>query len=165
MRIFLPLLLAVSGAPAWAAYDANGVQLGASEKDVKKAFPAAYCKPLEWTSPAADRRCDDAKASFGGVEGRLTVYLKKDAVQAFDLRFESRDATRLAGFLKKRYGAPATEVRDPFTDKDGKVVRETYKVVWENGKDRAALVAQIGGKRSQLTVTRGKFEEEIYRLR
>jgi hypothetical protein len=165
VKIVLTPFLLVSSAAAFAAYDANGVALGGSEKDVKKAFPSAFCKPLEWSSPAADRRCDDAKASFGGVEGRITVYLKKDVVQAFDLRFESRDANRLAGVLKKRYGAPATEVRDPVHDKAGKVVREVYKVVWENGKDRAALVAQVGGKRSQLSVTRGNFEEEIYRVR
>jgi hypothetical protein len=160
-RIFLVALLCACQS-AWAAYDANGVQLGASEKDVKKAFPMAYCKPLEWTSPAADRRCDDAKASFGGIAGRITFYLRKDAVQAFDLRFETRDLEQVTALLKKRYGAPATEVRDTFTSKSGK---ETYKAVWETGKDRAALVSTVDRKRSQLTVTRGNFEEEIYRVR
>ena len=160
-RIFLLLGMMLAGS-ASAAYDANGVQLGASEKDVKKAFPMAYCKPLEWTSPAADRRCDDAKASFAGVGVRITFYLRKDAVQAFDLRFDTRDLAPVTALLKKRYGAPATEVRDTFTSKSGK---ETYKAVWENGKDRAALVSTVDRKRSQLTVTRGNFEEEIYRVR
>lgn len=168
MRLALCLggfFLVLTCAAAAATYDANGVPLGASEKDVKKAFPSAYCKPLEWRSPAADRRCDDAKASFGGVGGRLTVYLKKDVVQAFDLRFESRDAARLVGVLKKRYGEPATEIRDVFPGADGKDEKSVYKVVWESGKDRAALVSQADKKRSQLTVTRGDFEEEIYRVR
>jgi hypothetical protein len=162
---FAGVALVIASAPAPAAYDANGVALGASEKDVKKAFPSAYCKPLEWRSPAADRRCDDAKASFGGVGGRLTVYLKKDVVQAFDLRFESRDAARLVSILKKRYGPPSTEVRDVFPAADGKAEKSIYKVVWETGQDRAALVSQPDKKRSQLSVTRGDFEEDIYRLR
>ncbi len=159
--IFFLLGMALAGG-APAAYDANGVQLGASERDVKKAFPLAYCKPLEWSSPAADRRCDDARASFGGIAARITFYLRKDAVQAFDLRFETRDIDQVTSLLKKRYGAPATEVRDTFISKSGK---ETYKAVWENGKDRAALVSTVDRKRSQLTVTRGNFEEEIYRAR
>ncbi len=158
--LFLALLLAALR--ALAGYDANGVQLGASEKDVKKAFPMAYCKPLEWNTPAADRRCDDAKASFGGVEGRITFYLRKDAVQAFDLRFDTRDTARLLGVLKSRYGKPATETKDTFTHRDG---REVHKIVWEAGKDRAALVSQADRKRAQLTVTRGAFEEEIYRVK
>lgn len=160
-KIVFLLGMALAGSAA-AAYDANGVALGASEGDVKKAFPMAYCKPLEWSSPAADRRCDDAKASFAGVATRITFYLRKDAVQAFDLRFETRDVDKVVGLLKSRYGKPATEVRDTFTGKSGK---ETYKVLWESGKDRAALVSQVDRRRSQLTVTRGKFEEEIYRVR
>jgi hypothetical protein len=148
--------------PANAAYDANGVALGASEREVKKSFPAAYCKPLEWKSDAADRRCDDAKVSFGGVTGRITFYLRKDAVQAFDLRFDSRDLDRLAGLLKSRYGKPVSETRDTFANRDG---RELYKALWENGKDRATLTSQAGKNRGQLTVSRGKFEEEIYRVR
>ena len=160
-RVFFAALFFSCGSVG-AAYDANGVPLGASEKDVKKAFPMAYCKPLEWTSPAADRRCDDARASFGGVAVRITFYLRKDAVQAFDLRFETRDIEQVTALLKKRYGTPATEVRDTFTSKSGK---ETYKAVWETGKDRAALVSTVDRKRSQLTVTRGNFDEEIYRVR
>jgi hypothetical protein len=148
--------------PAGAAYDANGVALGGSERDVKKGYPAAYCKPLEWTSPAADRRCDDAKASFGGVEGRITFYLRKDSVQAFDLRFDTKDLDRVMVVLKKRYGNPATETRDAFAGKDGK---EIFKALWESGKDRALLVSQADKKRSQLTVSRGNFEEEIYKVR
>ena len=151
--------------PAGAAYDANGVQLGASERDVRKAYPSAYCKPLEWKSPAADRRCDDAKATLAGIGGRLTVYLRKDVVQAFDLRFDGREAERLVGLLKKRYGAPATEVRDVLSGPEGKDQKTVYKVVWESGQDRAALVSQADKKRAQLTVTRGNFEEQIYRVR
>ncbi len=161
MRLLLLALLAAAPS-AQAAYDANGVALGGSERDVKKAFPVAYCKPLEWTTPAADRRCDDAKATFGGVAARITFYLRKDVVQAFDVRFETRDLEKVVGALKSRYGKPSTETRDTFSSRAGK---EIYKVVWESGKDRAALVSQVDKSRAQLTVTRGSFEEDIYRVR
>ena len=146
---------------AHAAYDANGVELGDSERAVKRAFPTAYCKPLEWSTPAADRRCDDVKASFGGAPARITFYLRKDAVQGFDARFETREAAKVAAFLKKRYGKPVAETREP-SAKDGK---EIYKVLWEGGKDRATLFSQADKRRSQVTVSRGNFEEEVYKVR
>ena len=150
-------------APARAAYDANGVALGASEDDIKKRFPSAYCKPLEWASRAAERRCDDAKISFGGAEGRITFYLKKGAVQAFDVRFDTKDLDRIAKQLKARYGAPVSEVKET-VGPEGKQ-RELYKVLWEAKPDRALLTAQIGQKRATLLVSRGNFDEEIYRVR
>lgn len=162
MRLLILAFLMGFTLPVKAAYDANGVALGASEREVKKSFPAAYCKPLEWKSAAADRRCDDAKVSFGGVPGRITFYLRKDVVQAFDLRFSAGDLERLVGVLKKRYGKPVSETRDTFTSRDG---RELYKALWEAGKDRATVVSQAGKSRGQLTVSRGNFEEEIYRVR
>jgi cytochrome d ubiquinol oxidase subunit I len=50
------LLIALLALPfAAGAYEINGVKLGGSELDVRKAFPTAHCKPLEWKSNAADR--------------------------------------------------------------------------------------------------------------
>ena len=149
---------------AAAGYDANGVALGASEKDIKKRFPSAYCKALEWVSHAADRRCDDAKISFGGVEGRITFYLRKDAVQGFDVRFETKELDRVMAQLRQRYGKPVSEVKDPI-GAGGKAVRELYKVLWESGTDRAVLTAQLDKKRASLLVSRGSFDDEIYRVR
>jgi hypothetical protein len=160
MKVFL-VPLAVLSVPAW-AYDANGVKLGASESEVRKAFPTAHCKPLEWSTAAADRRCDDVKASFGGIAGRITFYLKRDALQAFDVRFDTSELARMTKVLKERYGAPASETRDSYSSKDGK---EIYKALWQSGKDRATLVSQVDKRRSQLTVSRGNFEEEVYRVR
>ena len=159
----LAALLGAAG-QATAAYDANGVALGASENDIKKRFPSAHCKPLEWQSRAADRRCDDAKVSFDGIEGRITFYLRKDAVQAFDVRFETKQLERMMANLKARYGAPLSEVKDPIGAGD-KPVRELYKVLWESGKDRAVLTAQLDKRLASLTVSRGNFDEEIYRVR
>ena len=162
-RSSLALLLWVFALPAAAAYDLNGVALGGSEKDVKKAFPTAYCKPLEWKSDASDRRCDDAKVSFGGVESKVTIYLKKGIVQAFDVRFDTRDLDKVSAYLKKRYGAPTSEANEVIAGKAaGKGI---YKALWETGKDRASLVSQLEKKRAQLTVSRGNWEEEIYRVR
>lgn len=164
MRIILGLaLLSVAGAAA--AYDANGVTLGASEKVVLKQFPAAHCQPLQWTSRAADRRCDDAKVVIGGVESRITFYLKQDRVQAFDVRFQPKDADRLATFLKKRFGAPSGETRDKLPAGDRRGPGELYKVAWEKGAERAVLTAQTEKRRGFFTVSRGDFEEEIYRVR
>src|SRR4051812_335187 len=115
MLMLLGLVLA-SASPAWSAYDANEVPLGASEKAVLQRFPAAHCKALEWKSNAADRRCDDSKALIGGVQARITFYLKRDRIEAFDVRFDNQDAERLAAFLKKRYGAPAEEQRTKMED-------------------------------------------------
>lgn len=162
--LWLALLAALASPAAASAYDANGVALGAKEQDVKKAFPSAYCKPLEWKSSASDRRCDDARISFGGAEARITFYLNKGIVQAFDVRFESKDLEKVVAFLKKHYGAPASETRDTI-EREGKGPRKIYKALWESGKDRAVLVAQLEKKLSQLTVSRGNWEEEIYRVR
>jgi len=148
---------------AAAAYDANGVALGAGENDIKKRFPSVYCKALEWASRAADRRCDDAKISFGGAEGRITFYLKNGVVQAFDVRFDTKDLGRVAAQLKARYGKPVSEVKD-VVGPEGKT-RELYKVLWENSADHAVLTAQMDKKRATLLVSRGNFDEEIYRVR
>lgn len=145
------------------AFDANGIVLGATEKAVIAQFPSAHCKPLQWSSRAADRRCDDAKVDFGGASSRITFYLKKDRVQAFDVRFDTREADRVVAFLKSRYGTPSAETREKIETR-GKPPRELYKVRWENGDQRAVLTAQMEKRRASLTVSRGDFEDEIYRL-
>ena len=157
------MLLAIVS-PVLAAYDADGVPLGASERDVRKRYPSARCKALEWASKAADRRCDDAKAVFAGIETRITFYLKKDAVEAFDVRFDTQFAERIAGTLKGRYGKPASEEREA-AERTDKPVRQLYKVLWENQAERAVLTALSDKRRASLVVWRGAFEEEIYRVR
>ena len=138
--------------------------LGAADKAVIQQFPSAHCQPLQWQSRAADRRCDDARISFGGVAARITFYLKNGRVQAFDIAFDTRDAERVAKFLKPRYGAPVAETRESIAPR-GKAEREIYKVRWESGNERAVLAAQPGRRRATLSVSRGDFEEEIYRVR
>ena len=155
------LILLLIPASAW-AYDANGVSLGASEKTVLQQYPSAYCKALEWASEAADRRCDDAKIQFGGVGARITFYLKANAVQAFDVRFDTQDAERVAAYLKKRYGKPAAESRSKLDTRRGGAL---YKVQWEKAGEQAVLVSQADKRRASYTVSRGDFEEEIYRIR
>jgi hypothetical protein len=158
-----PFLL-LAAVPVWAAYDANGVALGANEKAVIQQFPSAHCQPLQWTSRAADRRCDDARVLLGGVSARITFYLKDGRVQAFDVGFHPRDAERLVAFLKPRYGAPVAETRDKLGG-DGKAAREIYRVRWESGGQRAVLTSQSDRRRATLSVSRGDFEDEIYRVR
>ena len=159
------LLLALAPLAAQsAAFDANGVSLGDNELAVKKAFPAIRCKPLEWKSDAADRRCDDAKAPFGGVETRVTFYLKADSIRGFDLRFDSSQINPVADFLRRRYGKPVSEARDKIVRKN-KPEREVFKILWEQGKDKAVLSSVSSEKRAQLSVSRGDFDEEIYRVK
>lgn len=146
------------------SFDANGVALGGSEAQVKKAFPSALCKPLEWKSNAADRRCDDGKIQFGGAEARITFYLRKGSIQAFDVRIDNKDLARVGAFLKERYGKPLVETTEKI-ERQGRPAREVYKVRWEKGADHALLVSQLEKKRATLTASRGDFEEEIYRVR
>ncbi len=154
----------VLAAPPALAFDVNGVALGAHEADIKKAFPSAYCKALEWASRAADRRCDDARISFAGVSGRITFYLKSDAVQAFDLRFDSSQRDTMAAQLKSRWGAPASEATETFSRRDG-TERRIYKLRWVKGRDQALLTAPLEHTRATLSAARGNFDEEIYRVR
>jgi len=149
---------------AVAVYDADGVPLGASEGDVRKRYPNARCKALEWESKAADRRCDDAKAVFAGIEARITFYLKKGAVEAFDVRFDTQFAERIAGRMTARYGKPVTQGHEP-VERSDQPARKIYKVLWENKAERAVLTALSDKRRASLIAWRGDFEEEIYRIR
>jgi hypothetical protein len=146
------------------AFEANGIALGATEDAVKQGFPSAHCKALEWTSLAADRRCDDSRATVHGVKARITFYLKKDAVEAFDIRFDSRDLERLLEAAKKSYGKPVSEGRQK-VERGNKPAREFYRAHWKEGKAQAVLSAETDKRRGSLLVYRGNFEEEIYRVR
>jgi hypothetical protein len=95
---------------------------------------------------------------------QVTFYLRKDALEAFDVRFDTKDLDRLVTFLKQRYGAPQSEVKDAYARK-GEKPREVYKALWESGKDRAVLTAQLEKRRASMLVSRGDFDEEIYRVR
>lgn len=162
-NIALALLLAWL-VPAQAALDIKDIAIGAKEQDVKRQLPSANCKPLQWESKAADRRCDDSRVAFGGVEVQVTFYLKKGVVEAFDVRFNTRELDRFVSFLKSRYGNPETETRETIAGKGDKP-REVYKALWQNGKQRAVLTAQLEKRRATMLVSRGDFEEEIYRVR
>src|SRR5215213_8208757 len=100
MRAVLAIVLLFAPLAAGAGYDANGVLLGSTEGDVRRQFPSAHCKKLEWESRAADRRCDDSRVKFAGVEARITFYLRRDKVEAFDVRFDSRELDRVVALLK-----------------------------------------------------------------
>lgn len=157
----LALILLLAASPAW-DFDANGVALGATEGQVKAAFPAARCKAMEWKTDAADRRCDDAPIRFGEADARISFFLRKDAVQAFDVRFDARDLERVAAYLRSRYGAPDTEGREMIERRDKR--RELFKMRWRKGADQAVLTSQIGRRRVDLNVWRGDFDTEVYRI-
>lgn len=159
------LAAALLAFPAFAALDVREVQLGAKEREIRQKFPSAHCKALEWKSNAADRRCDDSRVPFGGIEVQVTFYLKKDALEAFDVRFDTKDLERFVAFLKTRYGAPQSEQKDAYARGKGDKPRQVYKALWENGKDRAVLTAQLEKRRASMLVSRGDFDEEIYRVR
>jgi len=167
----LALLVLSIAAPAAFAYDLNGMPIGGDEQAVKKAFPSAYCKPLEWSSTVADRRCDDAKIALAGVPARITVYLKSGAIQAFSVRFDNKDRDRVIAHLKSRWGPASGEATETIArkGKDGKGKdkdeRKVYKVNWEKGNERALLAAQSDRKRGALEVWRGNFIDEIYKVR
>ena len=147
-----------------AGFEVNGVALGDGEALVLKVFPSAHCKPMQWKSDAAERRCDDAKIVVAGVAARITLYLKGDAVQAFDVRFDVRDLNRLAAHFKVLYDKPISEGREKVY-REGKESRELYKIAWRRGQDRAVLSSVSNSKRVSLAAARGNFDEEIYRVK
>lgn len=153
MKIVLTPFLWLFAGAVHAAYDVNGVPLGASEKDIKAKFPHANCRPLEWPSRAADRRCDDSRIIFAGVDASVTFYLRRGAVEGFDVRFDHRDIGGIVKFLSTRYGAPAAEGPGP------------VRVQWKNKAERATITSHEGRRRASLLVSRGTFEEEIYKVR
>jgi hypothetical protein len=164
LRILVLLLCLAPALPAAATpYDLREIKLGASESEVKRRLPSAHCKAIEWQSKAADRRCDDSRVALGGVEVQVTLYLKKDAVEAFDVRFDTKELERLVKYLKTRYGKPTTEITDTFA-RNEKATRKVYKVLWEDAGERAVLTAQLEKRRASMIVYRGAFEEEIYRV-
>ena len=163
-NFFLTPVFLLLALPAAAAYDIKEITLGARERDVKRQFPSAHCKPLQWQSTAADRRCDESRVGFGGVEVQVTFYLRKDAVEAFDVRFDTKELERFVAFLKARYGAPQSESRDTYQRKGGGS-RRVYKAHWERGAERAVLTAPLEKRRASMLVSRGDFDEEIYRVR
>lgn len=159
-RIALVLLLAA--APAW-GFDANGVALGANEAEVRKAVSGAHCKPMDWKTDAADRRCDAASVQFGGAEARITFFLKNDAVQAFDVRFDDKDLLPVVEHLRQHFGKPDFEGHEVFRRRGD--ARSVYKVRWEKGADRAVLSSMASRRRVDLNVWRGNFDTEIYRIK
>jgi hypothetical protein len=146
--------LALVAGAAQAAFDANGVVLGSNEQQVKQYFPAARCRPLEWPSRAAERRCDDSRITFAGIEARVTFYLRRDAVEGFDVRFRSGDFERVTNYLTTRYGKPA--------DASNEKLR---KLEWKAQGERAELSLEDDKRRGSLFVWRGDFSEEIYKVR
>jgi hypothetical protein len=156
--------LLAAAAPAVLAFDANGVALGGREADVKRAFPAAHCKPLEWKTDAADRRCDDGKASIGGVQSKITFYLKADVIQAFDIRFSANDAERIKAHLRSAWGKPLSETTETMSRKDGEG-RKISKARWEKGVDRAIFTSAQDRRRGGVEVSRGNFPDEVYRVK
>jgi hypothetical protein len=158
---FMALLLAA--APAL-AFDIEGVALGGREEQVKQAFPSAHCKPLEWKSDAADRRCDDARISLAGVDSRITVYLRNGSIQALDLRFDAAQLGRVKAHLVQRWGMPVSEAIET-TARADKADRKVLKMRWQKGADSAHLVAQLDRKRGALEIGRGTFFDDIYRVK
>lgn len=156
------LILLLASAPAW-GFDANGVALGAPEAAVRATFPRARCQPMDWKTDAADRRCDEGPFQFGGAEARITFFLKADAVQAFDVRFDDKDLRPVVEYLRERYGKPDFEGQEVFRRRGD--ARAVYKVRWEKGADRAVLSSIAGRRRVDLNVWRGDFDTEIYRFR
>jgi len=163
MKRQLVFLLCLVASPAL-AYDINGIRLGGREIEVKKAMPSAHCKALEWKSDAADRRCDDARVAVGGVEMRVAVFLKADAVQGYDARCSIKELERLKKYLRARWGEPIAEATEVIA-RPGKEERKVFKMRWEKGAERAILTAQLEKKSATLEVSRGNFPVEIYQVR
>lgn len=151
--LLLALGAGLTAGPLAAAYDTNGVTLGATERQVKERFPHANCRALEWPSRAAERRCDDSRVTLGTIDAGVTFYLRKDAVEGYDVRFHTGEWQRVAQYLRTRYGAPEIDGGDK------------GPLEWSNRGERARLSADREGRRATLSVWRGDFEENLYKIR
>ncbi len=150
-------------AAAAAPFDVNGVTLGGTERGVKEVFPSAHCRPLEWKSKVAQRRCDDSRAVFIGLRARVTFYLMADSVQAFDVLFNTQDTASVTAKLEARFGKPSRVIDEKVGRPDR--LRRIVTLRWDRGEDHALYVSQPGKKRSQFSAWRGRFRDEIYRVR
>jgi hypothetical protein len=163
-----PFILALAASAAAAAYDANDVTLGATERHIKQRFPNAHCRALEWPSRAAERRCDDSRIRFGGVDASITFYLKRDSVEAFDVRFERREIGPVLKYLETRYGErleARASTAPPAKAESAAKGEAPVTVEWQSKDERARLRSEPGRRRASLFVWRGAFEEEIYKIR
>ena len=154
-RLAFLALAALLAHGAGAAADIDGLALGASERAVKQRLPNAHCQPLQWESRAAERRCDDSRATLAGMEVRITLYLKADAVEGFDVRFDSRETARIEKLASEHFGA-APVARD---------AEKVHTLQWRANGERGLLSTQAGQRRASLLVWRGAFYDEIYRVR
>jgi len=151
LALFVALAVAL---PALAAFDMNGVPLGASEAQVKERFPQARCRALEWPSRAADRRCDDSRMNLQGIDASVTFYLRRDAVEGYDLRFDKSSSEAVKKLLTERHGNPT----------EGATEKRTT-LLWRDKDERAELSVEQGRRRASLLVWRGDFAVEIYKVR
>jgi hypothetical protein len=154
-RLAFCLLGALLAHAAVAAPGFDGLALGASERAVKQRLPDAHCQPLQWQSRAADRRCDDSRAKLAGIEVRITVYLNADSVEAFDVRFDSRDSPAIEKLATAYFGA-APVTRD---------TEKMHTLRWQAKGEHGLLGTQQGQRRASLLIWRGAFYDEIYKVR
>jgi len=152
---WLALAALAASATAYAQFDANGMKLGDPERRVGERFPNAHCQPLQWKSRAADRRCDDSRAHVAGLEVRITAYLKDDAVQALDLRFQTSQVERFTKLVTEQFGRPPVEKR----------TEKARLLQWKKNGEQALLTTEPGERRATLLVWRGNFNDEIYEVR
>jgi hypothetical protein len=154
-RLAFCLLGALLAHAANAAPGFDGLALGASERAVKQRLPDAHCQPLQWQSRAADRRCDDSRAKLAGIEVRITVYLNADSVEAFDVRFDSRDSPAIEKLATAYFGAA------PVTHDTEKM----HTLRWQAKGEHGLLGTPHGERRASLLIWRGAFYDEIYKVR
>ena len=85
----------------------------------------------------------------------VTFYLKADAVEGVDVRFERGQLERMSKFLVERYGKPAAQKASALGN----------TIEWKSKGERARLSGEQGRRRASLLVWRGAFEDEIYKVR
>ncbi len=149
------------------AIDTKGIEVSAEQKVDFLTLRATY---------ALTDATVDASRAAAALDGRRPAQIAKhggsvslrsnttDAVQGFDVRFDNAHLDPVTDYLKRRWGKPFSEGRETISRKN-QDPRESYKVLWEHGKDRVLLSSLSTGKRVSLSGSRGNFEEEIYRVK
>ena len=90
----------------------------------------------------------------GGVRDDTVERWVTEARDAYlDQCHELREMQRSGLVLRTRYGAPVAEGPEPI------------RAEWKNKAERAVLTAEQGRRRASLLVSRGTFEEDLYKVR
>jgi hypothetical protein len=83
--------------------DFKGIELGATESDVRKTFPAVTCK-YHIGSKKEVAQCEDSKGSIAGAPAQVFFFFGNMRVIEIDVVFDSANYEAVISTLAEKYG-------------------------------------------------------------